>query len=214
MAKLIQVYNADALPVMDIDGLTELQEDFKNYTQTRRLADRIAAVGFKYPAFVWHGDDGAVYVLDAHSRLRALRLLQEDGWQIPPIPVVTIQADSLDAAKVELLHLNSRYAEIQAESAFWRMLQEECDPIELETVTIPELEGDVDSRPMIDFAIDEDDHDAPDESSDIERGRQAYPLAIVLTAEQYAAWAAYKDKVGYSTDTKAFLMLLQGQEAV
>lgn len=201
MAKIIQVFNADSLPVIEIDALTELQDDFKEYTQTRRLADRIATAGFKYPAFVWHGD-GATYVLDAHSRLRALRLLREDGWQIPPIPVVSIQAESLDAAKVEVLHLNSRYAEIQAESEFWKMLQAECDPIELETVTIPELEGEVDSRPMIDFAVDEDDsrHDLPQAS--------AYPLAIVLTEKDFLQWQAVKQALNTSDDTRAFVQVM------
>lgn len=191
-----------------------MQDDFKDYTQTRKLADRIATAGFKYPAFIWTDADGTVYVLDAHSRLRALRLLAEDGWQIPPIPVVTIQAANLMEAKAELLHLNSRYAEIQAESAFWAGVLADCEPLDLETVVIPELE--TDDRPMIDFAMDDEDSPANAQAgdSDIERGRQAYPLAIVLTAEQYAAWAAYKEQIGYSTDTKAFLMLLSGQEVV
>lgn len=206
----VTVYNKDGLPTLAYTALTDLQDDFKDYTQTRKLADRIATAGFKYPAFIWTDADGTVYVLDAHSRLRALRLLAEDGWQIPPIPVVTIQAANLAEAKAELLHLNSRYAEIQAESAFWSGVLADCEPLDLETVVIPELE--TDDRPMIDFAMDEDGHDADSSSSDIERGRAAYPLAIVLTAEQYAAWAAYKDRVGYSTDTKAFLTLLSQEK--
>ena len=46
MEHVIDVQNDDHLPVMEIDLLTELQDDFKDYTQTRRLADRIAAVGY------------------------------------------------------------------------------------------------------------------------------------------------------------------------
>ena len=211
MEHVIDVQNDDHLPVMEIDLLTELQDDFKDYTQTRRLADRIAAVGYKYPAFVWQSADGVVYVLDAHSRLRALRLLRDDGWRVPPIPVAHIRAANLTEARVELAHLNSRYADIQADSAFWQMLQADAAPIDLETVAIPELEGD--ARPQIDLAFDDEDEDEPRDAPD-DSERAAFPLAIVLTAEQYAAWAAYKDKIGYSTDTKAFLMLLQGQEAV
>ena len=60
MEKVIDIQNDDHLPVMEIDLLTELQDDFKDYTQTRRLADRIAAAGYKYPAFVWQSADGVV----------------------------------------------------------------------------------------------------------------------------------------------------------
>ena len=207
MNKILDVQNDDRLPVMDIDALTELQDDFKHYTQTRRLADRIAAAGFKYPAFVWQDGGGACYVLDAHSRLRALRLLRDDGWIIPPIPVVHIRAANLTEAKVELAHLNSRYAEIQADSAFWQELQDAA-PLELDTVSIPELEGD--ARPTVELVLDDDDEEALDAPHD---ERAAYPLAIVLTAEQFAVWTAYKDREGYSTDTKAFLTLLQEREA-
>lgn len=210
MEKVIDIQNDDHLPVMEIDLLTELQDDFKDYTQTRRLADRIAAAGYKYPAFVWQSADGVVYVLDAHSRLRALRLLRDDGWRVPPIPVAHIRAANLTEARVELAHLNSRYADIQADSAFWQMLQADAAPIDLETVAIPELEGD--ARPQIDLAFDDEDEDEPRDAPN-DRERAAFPLAIVLTAEQYAAWSAYKEQIGYSTDTKAFLTLLHEREA-
>ena len=211
MEHVIDVQNDDHLPVMDIDLLTELQDDFKDYTQTRRLADRIAAVGYKYPAFVWQSAEGVVYVLDAHSRLRALRLLRDDGWRVPPIPVAHIRAANLTEARVELAHLNSRYADIQADSAFWQMLQADAEPIDLETVAIPELEGD--ARPQIDLVLDEDEDEPRDAPDDNDRERAAFPLAIVLTAEQFAAWSAYKEQIGYFTDTKAFLTLLHEREA-
>lgn len=201
MAKILTVHNLDRLPTRPIDALTELQDDFKEYTQTRALADRIAAVGFKYPAFIWQ-DGGTAYVLDAHSRLRALRLLQEDGWQIPPIPVVTIQAESLDAAKVEVLHLNSRYAEIQAESAFWQELQAAVEPLELEAVVIPELEGD--DRPMIDFATDDSDDDTGRPLPDA----TVFPLAIVLTQKDFLQWQAVKQALNTSDDTRAFVKVM------
>lgn len=205
MAKILHIHNLNGLPTRPFDTLIDLQGDFKTYHATRALADRIAAVGFKYPAFIWEDGDTA-YVLDAHSRVRALRLLQDDGWEIPPIPVIKIQADNLDAAKVELLHLNSRYGEMQAESAFWQEMLVTIPAPDLDTIVIPELTAD--DRPTVDLVRDDDLYDTPDAPAD----RAMFSLAIVLTAEQFTTWTAYKQRVGYATDSKAFLALL-AQEA-
>jgi ParB-like chromosome segregation protein Spo0J len=52
-------------------------------------------------------------ILDGHQRLSALVSLQRDGWDIPAIPVVYVEASDEEEARRMLLSIASQYGEWQ-----------------------------------------------------------------------------------------------------
>ena len=80
-----------------------------------KVKKSILKYGFSFPFFVWN-NNGWNYILDGHGREVALKELEKDGYDIPPLPVVYIDAkDDIDA-KVKLLRINSRFGDITSNS--------------------------------------------------------------------------------------------------
>jgi DNA modification methylase len=99
---------ADAL---DIDDLTEFQDDIKNrsFNDIQKIMLSIERLGFSFPFYVWRSA-GKNFVLDGHGRLAALKYMREQKDEaIPALPVVYIDARDEKQAKEKLLQCNSRY---------------------------------------------------------------------------------------------------------
>ena len=98
---------------VDFHELTEFQGDFKLRTDLDidMIKSKIIEYGFSFPMFVWESGEKK-YVIDGHGRLAALKRLEEDGHQIPEIPVVYIKADDTKQAIRLLLLCNSRFGYI------------------------------------------------------------------------------------------------------
>ncbi len=75
-----------------------------------KLKKSIIKYGFTVPAFIWQSGKKK-YILDAHQRALALSSLAEDGYAIPDIPIVYIEAKNKTEAKEKLLHITSQYGE-------------------------------------------------------------------------------------------------------
>jgi hypothetical protein len=92
--------------------MTDFQGNLKERTDDdlRRIASSIEQYGFSFPFFVWR-DKEKNLILDGHGRHTALQQLEENGFDIPPLPVVYINANSADEAKALLLQVNSIYGE-------------------------------------------------------------------------------------------------------
>ena len=135
--KKIIVKNPDNLPVIDHSELTMLQGDLKTLSEKNmeKLCRSIQKHGYFVPAFVWTSGEKH-YILDATQRFHALQKMAEEGYEIPPIPYVSIEAaDKKDAAE-KLLQITSRYGEINPNTSFLSDLELEIDEIE---IAIPEL---------------------------------------------------------------------------
>jgi hypothetical protein len=75
------------------------------------LKESILQHGFSFPFFVWeHEEDGqSVYdCIDGHGRMQVLSLLQEEGYEIPDLPVVFISASSAEEARTALISANTQ----------------------------------------------------------------------------------------------------------
>lgn len=83
-------------------GLKKL--DKKNL---KRLKESIIKKGFTAPLFIWKGN-----ILDGHQRKTALQSLSEDGYIIPDVPYVEIEAENEKDAKEILLTYVSQYADV------------------------------------------------------------------------------------------------------
>jgi hypothetical protein len=105
----IKCQGADTLP---IDLILEFQGGLKKLSSSNRdkLMKSILSEGFIAPLFVWD-DAGDYRLLDGHQRIATLVYMREQGWNIPLLPVVHVQADSEADAKRKLLQITSQFGE-------------------------------------------------------------------------------------------------------
>lgn len=87
----------------------------RNSKDLEKIIASIETYGFSFPFFVWK--KGKInYVLDGHGRLKALTKLQEDGVEIPSLPVVYLKCKTEREAKDLLLRMNSNYGKMTRQS--------------------------------------------------------------------------------------------------
>jgi len=113
MEKIV-VFNLGNLPTAPVEQFNELQRDFKlrNTDSLIKLKDRILEAGFKYSFKAWRDEQGTLHIIDAHQRRAALLELQEDGYEVPPIPYELIQAANKKEAIKEIAYINSTYGDL------------------------------------------------------------------------------------------------------
>jgi hypothetical protein len=136
---------------LELAELTELQGNLKARTDIDydKIKLSIIKYGFSFPFFVWRGEDKN-YILDGHGRMATLCKMQKDGYIIPPLPVVYIQAKDKKEAKQKLLRLNSQYGKMTKESVL-----EFADDIDLnfDEIALPDNTIDFSKK---EIAINED----------------------------------------------------------
>lgn len=144
----ITVHNPNDLPTIDYCKLRILQGDLKTLSEENltKLCNSILKHGFFVPAFVWRsGDD--MWILDATQRYHALEALERQGYEIPLIPYIEIEAkDKKDAAE-KLLQITSRYGTINEDTSFFEDFN--IDLSFINEITIPELDIKLDELEQI-----------------------------------------------------------------
>lgn len=173
------VINCTGSDTIELHQLTEFQGELKERSagDIEKIIKSIRKHGFSFPFFVWaHAGENGNYinhVLDGHGRLEALKKLQSEGEEIPPLPCVYVTAENEAEAKEKLLKLNSQYGHMTAESVaqFLDGLQIDFDELQLPdgVLDLTKLESeetkDDDNAPDV----------RPDEVADSKRG-QLYRL--------------------------------------
>lgn len=114
--------------VLSIDKILEFQGKLKKLTKENenKLRNAMLEKGFIAPFFVWD-DSGNRRLLDGHQRLKTLLNMQKDGFDIPELPVVYVDAENEKDAKEKLLLITSQYGEFELEN-----LQQWLDDVENE----------------------------------------------------------------------------------
>lgn len=144
MGKTIQIRctGADCLP---IDELCSFQGKIKKLSPANlaNLKTRIITDGFIAPIFIW--DNGAdKMILDGHQRLSALLSLRAEGWGVPPVPVVFIDAGEISEAKRMLLSIASQYGQWDDEEL--REWIHDVDKSIIETIRLVDTAIDLDFK--------------------------------------------------------------------
>lgn len=109
----------DSKNYIELSKFKELQGNLKDLTEANynKLKESILKYGFISPFFSWF--DGKTYwILDAHQRYRVLTNLEKDGYDIPKLPTVLIEAKDKRTAKEILLTINSKYGKMTAEGLY------------------------------------------------------------------------------------------------
>jgi hypothetical protein len=142
---------ADILP---IDSLIEFQGNLKSISKDNldKLKRSILRHGFTAPIFVWHGVD--YHIIDGHQRLKALCSLREEGYDMPLLPVVYIEADNEAEAKEKLLYITSQYGEFSTNGVYEFMDGLEVDWEDLR-LSVGEFTISQDALPDFDSLLDE-----------------------------------------------------------
>jgi hypothetical protein len=109
--------NVSQMVMQKIENLQNFQGDLKfpNAEKIRALANRIKKKWFSAPIFVREKDDDNAekFILDWHQRLKALLLLQEEGFElVDGVPCVYIRASTEQEARERVLEYNSSYSSI------------------------------------------------------------------------------------------------------
>lgn len=171
--------NCTGSDTIQLHELTEFQGELKERSagDVEKIIKSIRKHGFSFPFFVWaHAGENGNYinhVLDGHGRLEALKKLQSEGEEIPPLPCIYVSAENEAEAKEKLLKLNSQYGHMTADSvaAFLGDIKIDFDELALPDGVLdlgklePEETKDDDEAPAL----------KPDEVADSQRG-QLYRL--------------------------------------
>ena len=162
----------DTKDTLNIAEMTELQGKLKarNDVDYDKIKLSIITYGFSFPFFVWKSDKN--YILDGHGRFETLCRMQKDGYLIPDVPVVFVEAKDLKEAKQKLLRLNSQYGKMTKESVL--EFAEDID-LNFEEIALPDT--------TIDFA---DDTEAVEDFPELKEGDRdtQCTMTFVLSQEQ------------------------------
>ena len=101
---------------LDLDQLVMFQGRLKLRTQKDIdiLVGYILEQGFSCPFFVWD-KNGTYFILDGHGRYLALDYLKSQGYEIPKVPVVIIEAENEQDARLKVLEINNINGEFSKE---------------------------------------------------------------------------------------------------
>lgn len=134
----IKVHNPNNLQTVSYTDLEDLQGDFKTLSSdaAKKLKTSIMRHGIFIPKFVWKSGK-KLYCLDGHQTKKVLASIEEDGNEVPDIPVIFIQAKNRQDAIEKLFVINSRYGKINTQTTLLDDFDWDIDlDIEIE---IPEL---------------------------------------------------------------------------
>lgn len=113
---------------------------------------------------IWIDSKGKKWLIDGHHRWLAFEALESEGYFIPPIPCILVNAKTKKEAAKIVLVANSRYAKMTQESISDYMIDFELSVDDLDLLDIPELDMSTFNNSTPDFESgNEDDQGKLDE---------------------------------------------------
>lgn len=118
MVLKIAIKDYENLTNLDLDLIHVAQGDLKSLSKKnyRKLRSGIEDYGYCEPIVVWHGHDGIYWCADGTQRLMVLRAMRDDGWQIPKVPVILLDATDKADMMRKLSLLAGTYGKATQES--------------------------------------------------------------------------------------------------
>lgn len=95
--------------------LTPLQESLKSLTDEnyKKLKDIILKRSFRYPIYVWSDDsENKTYIVDGHQRYYTLERMKKEGYSIPKIPILFVNAKNISEARQSVLELAAQFGDV------------------------------------------------------------------------------------------------------
>jgi hypothetical protein len=125
---------------IELDKIITIQGQLKELSDENfnKLKNQILKQGFAAPFFLW-SDNGKMKCLDGTQRYRVLTVLREEGYTIPPLPYVEIEAANEKQAAEKLLSFVSQYGKTTNDGLYEFMHEFELDKDVFNNLEIPEL---------------------------------------------------------------------------
>jgi len=144
---------------LDLSEIVVFQGKLKSITadDLNKLKRSLVKSGIDICFHIWKDNKGKNQILDGTHRFYALTALKEEGYFIPPLPIVYVKAKSKKEAAQIILIANSRYATITDNGLSDFMIDMELQLPDLEDLVIPDIKNLI---PNLDE--DEDFHPAND----------------------------------------------------
>lgn len=159
MGKIIEI-KCQGAGTLDISKVEPFQGNLKSLSKENyeRLKKSILDLGFSFPLHIWR-HEGHHYCVDGHQRERVLQQMGKEGYLIPPIPVVYVEAKDKREAKLKILAATSQFGAIEPDGLYQFMSESEITMPELETsFSFPEINFDrFNDEFFTDPATDDDD---------------------------------------------------------
>lgn len=132
MAKEILV-RCKGSATIDIDNLIPFQGNLKTLSEDayRRIKKEIVETGFAFPFHVWI-DGGRNKLIGGHQRLVGLKRMRGEGFVIPALPMVTVEAKNIKEAKRRVLQDVSQFGTITPRGLYDFMLDADISMDDLE----------------------------------------------------------------------------------
>lgn len=126
-----------------LENLNIFQGELKSLSKQnyQKLKNQIIELGFSSPIHVWKNKD-QFNILDGTQRTNTLRQMQKEGWIIPPLPIVLVEAKNKREAKKKILSLTSQYGQLDSQGLYAFMNESELDIDDLENLTFADLDLD------------------------------------------------------------------------
>lgn len=109
----VNTVNTKLKPWDELRGYETNKLKSANGREIGRLKSAIVNRGFNFPFFLWADHR---YIIDGAGRVEALTELEAEGWEIPPLPIVSVKAATMGEAKALALQASSQHGEITRES--------------------------------------------------------------------------------------------------
>jgi hypothetical protein len=145
MSKTIRIA-CDTKDHLSIDDLTPLQGGLKTLSKQNyaKLKKEILTTGFAFPMYVWKNKK-IRYIIGGHQRLECLKTMRDEGFTIPNIPVVFIEASSIQEAKRRVLQDVGQYGRVDRQGLYDFMQGAEISIDDLSTsFSVPDTEFNMD----------------------------------------------------------------------
>lgn len=125
---------------LSLDEIADFQGNLKVRTaeDVEHIISSIERFGFSFPFFIWVRPDGEKCCLDGHGRILALKQMRAEGYDIPMLPVVEVEAEDEAEARRKLIMINTQsgnYSEVG-----FRDLVKDIPDLDLASFTFPDLD--------------------------------------------------------------------------
>lgn len=131
---------------IDYKEFNDLQGKLKELSELnyKKLRESILKYKFSFPVFAWRDSKSKIWIMDAHQRIKVIAILDNEGYIIPKLPTVFIEAKNKREAKELLLLQNSNYGKL-SQSGMDIFINEVGFEIDISMMDgileIPELKG-------------------------------------------------------------------------
>src|SRR4030095_9688009 len=129
---------SDSLP---LEKIIPFQGDLKTLSKIdyEKLKAAIIKYGLSFPSFIWQ-KNGSAKCLDGHQRSHVLSEMRKEGWKIPSVPVVYVDAKNEKEAKEKILLLSSQYGKYSMDSVYGFMSESKLAFDDLGMLDLPQLD--------------------------------------------------------------------------